>query len=1338
MKKSIEFDNGFAKQKHSLTEKRKESSLSIIEVQSRPDIVPLSFSQERLWFIDQLNGSVEYHLPMVFTVHGDLNTDAFEHAFQSIVNRHEVLRTVIGKQADVLCQILLEKNQWRLSKTDRIENKQNAEDIEFEIDELINKPFDLSQDHTLRAHLIRISTDEQILIVILHQIASDRWSIPLLFNELSVFYESYIQNRATDLPALQVQYADYSIWQRKYLRGERLDGNLIYWKEKLKDLIPLNLPVDLPRPVIGTTRGATTVFNFQKSLTEQLKMFGRRESSSLLITLLTAFKVLLYRYSGQEDISVGTPVSNRDQREAERLIGLLENTLTLRSHVTCEESFLELLHQVKETMLEAYQYKEAPFEKVVEGVVKERDLSRNPLFRVLFAFENTELIPELIFKGVRIIPQTFVKNTAIYDLELLITEKEDGLQCSLRYSTDLFTGETINRMLVHYEQLLKSIVREPSKKISTLTMVSDEELEQLLVQFNNTASDFPAHETVMHLFEQQVLKTPYHLAVAFEDEELSYQQLNKYANQLAHFLLQHYEVKANDVVGVMLNRSSWSAVVMIAIMKSGGCYLPIDCDLPKSRVEYILKDAKPKVILTSDHLLETYRWYAPGEWVSIQSVHLAAFSGLNPIRNIQLCALSYLIYTSGSTGMPKGVMQTHRTMLNLVQWGNQFSGIKHHSKLLQYASFAFDMSLYDVCFSITNGGTVYILGSEIRLDFPAIARYICKHELQILSFPFSVLQTFFETLDLSLLNNNKIEEIISTGEQLIIGSQLRNFLQLHPHIRIHNYYGPSETHVVTASIFAAGEQLPTRAPIGKPISNCSILILDKYHQPVPISVPGEIYIGGDNLARGYLNNNTLTSEKFIHHFFDQRQLVYKTGDLGRWLPDGSIEYLSRIDDQVKIRGYRVELTEIQTVLAQCELVSQTLVLTEEDNITGRRIICYVVPNGRFDQEGMLLFLKNRLPDYMIPVLWVELEKLPLTPNGKIDKKALSQFLANKELHNKFLPPRNEIENALATIWENVLGIKQISINDNFFELGGDSLNAMRVISRIRAEMEVELAVKDLFIHQTIEKLASLMTIFPAQNYSDSHHFLKKRTPDGNCLVPIQTEGSNNPFFVIHDFWLYKKLALYLGKHQPVYCLEASDPDNRENLASDYIRQIRMIQNKGPYRLGGFCESGFIAFEMARQLQLVGEKVSVLALIELYTKEAEVPKNYLRFYGSKLLYFIRHLYKLSFKEKWKYLSKELDRISKIAIGKFTRQLRKMKLIRDGSLSITPYAGNITLFKASNSQVKAYYKDNPTMGWSGYVSGEITVFEVEGDHHTIFKEPGVLQLAENLQKTFQASK
>ena len=1018
--------------------------------------IPLSFAQERLWFIDRLEGSLQYHILMAFRVKGDLQQDALEYAIREIINRHEVLRTVIKWEDDTIRQQVLAKDQWRLQVED-------GPATPAYIRSLTDTPFDLSADHMLRAHLIPLSTRERVLVLIKHHIASDGWSLSIFVKELTELYEACVSGRPARLPALSIQYRDYAIWQRTYLSDAVLSKQLAYWKDKLAGVPTLQLPLDYPRPPVFSTRGAIMPFQLDAEVLQGLKALSGQQGATLFMTLLTAFKVLLYRYTGQGDICVGSPISGRTRQETEGLIGCFVNTLALRSDLHGNPNFTALLQQVKETTLNAYEHQDAPFEKIVELVVKERDLGRSPLFQVMFVLQNIPPVPSLHLGGAVWTEEVVDFTTAQVDLNVTFEERADGLSGSVEYGADLFRAGTITRMITHFKRLLQSVLASPASLISDLPMLSAAEEHQLLHEFNDTATDYPKDLTILDLFNRQVEERPSAIAVLFEEKTITYRQLQERSNQLAHYLRQ-VGVNTDVLVPLCTERSMEMMIAILGIIKAGGAYVPIDPEYPPDRIGYMLEVTSATMIVCSKGveqklkpIIGSMRVIGLDEMDKLCAGH----STLDPLPSPAPEHLAYVIFTSGSTGKPKGAMLEHGGLVNVIAGQRDYIGFTPGSRMLQFASFGFDASCLEIFHSLAGGGVLVLPRKETLLSPRDFTTLIDEQKIDFVFMSPSYLFGVKEWL-------GGVKTVILGGEPLNKEDAL--LLQSRG-VRVINIYGPTET-----TIYVVSTDNPVTKDnmvvIGKPVANTKVYIQDAHGGLCPVGIPGEICVSGPGLARGYAGNPEWTAARFVRDPYSRvaDARMYRTGDLGRWLPDGNIECLGRIDDQVKVRGYRIELGEIEQVLQESDLVSQAVVLVKGEDPDSRRLVGYIVPRGRFDREGILSWLKKKLPDFMIPAFLVELTAFPLTANGKIDKKALPE----PDISGLFTyaPPRNGTEEALVAIWQRLLKIDRVGIYDNFFELGGHSLLVTRVISAMRKTLDIEMTVRDLLVHTTIAAIST--------------------------------------------------------------------------------------------------------------------------------------------------------------------------------------------------------------------------------------------------------------------------
>jgi amino acid adenylation domain-containing protein len=1340
-----------------LGEQAKGTLLPAITSEERPARIPLSFSQERLWFIDKLEGSVQYHLPSVLRLRGEVNVPALETTLQRIIERHEVLRTVIlaDEQGQGYQQVMPAEG-WKLSYEDQT---QAAGNLEEHLQKLISAPFDLSADYMLRAGLIRLGRDEYILAATMHHIASDGWSTSILVKEVVALYGAYIEDQPAQLEALPIQYADYAIWQRKYMQGELLEAKLNYWKTKLAATAPLQLPCDNSRPAMQSSRGATLNFHIDQTLSAKLGALSHQHGATLYMTLLSVFKVLLYRYSGQEDICVGTPIAGRNRHEVEGLIGFFINTLVLRDQVRGEDSFTVLLDQVKETTLEAYAHQEVPFEKVVDAVVKDRDLGRHPLFQVMFVLQNTPEVPELKLGKLQLASEGHEQRTTQFDISFLLSETGTGLVGTVEYATDLYGEDTIARMTGHYINLLNSVAAAPETAAGKLSMLSVEE-EAALNKFNDTKSAYPNDKHIIGLFEEQAAQNPDAVAIVFEEENLTYKALNERSNQLARYL-QKRGVKAETLVPICVERSLEMIIGILGILKAGGAYVPIDPEYPQDRINYMLEDTEAELMISS----------RSGRAKLNKGITIIALDGDGEAINkektgnletvISADQLAYVIYTSGSTGRPKGVMIEHGSLLNYCLTFKSYYAISDKDKILQQSSVSFDTMVEEVYPGLISGASMIIVKEGGR-DIYTLRNKIENEGISILSST----PTVIDWLNKELTTTGRLRYIISGGE-VLPPHYINN---LYSKVPIVNTYGPSESTVCVT--YNKIDELASASLIGKPIANTQVYILNKENELAPMGVTGELCVGGVQVARGYLNNPGLTSEKFIKDPFSSEPgaKLYRTGDLAKWQPDGTIVYQGRIDDQVKIRGYRIELGEIESVLNEHNNIRQGVVVVKADKQGNNRLIGYVVAEGVFDKQAIQTFLNTRLPEYMVPAIWVELEAIPLTPNGKIDRKALPDpDLTAQPI--EYTAPRNETEQVLAAIWQELLRVEQVGIYDNFFELGGYSLLAMRVVSAIRNVLNAEINVRDIFVNPSIAELA---THLKANN--------KKKL---RALTPIKTSGNKTPLYIIcgagGTVFKFREFANLLDQDQPVYGLQQfidgedpdEFPDTIEGVAAEYIEEILSENPDGPYALSGHCLGGTIAFEMANQLKAKGKKVTLLAMFDANVREQhtieeqeEIRPSLKNFYfipttikaiisiisvkiRFELFLLIKHpkvalQYKIrSIPPLFAYPEKAQEIIDKDVFDKLTDKLLRAL----NTYELKSYYGEILLFNAMkdyffvDTENKILYKELPVnhkakLAWKKHAES-IKSYDVEGEHSTIFEPENASNFAEILQKHLNES-
>lgn len=1045
----------------------------------------LSFAQQRLWFLQQLNPqNAVYNMPAAIRIQGKLNIPALSQTFQAIGQRHEILRTAFVTIDGQPVQVITPTSSLSLSVVD-LQMLPNLE-REHEVLRLATAEsqlaFNLSQSPLLRITLLHLDATEYVLLLTMHHIIADGWSIEVLIKEVRSLYIAFCSDQpisckdATRIPLaeLPIQYADFAVWQRQWLEGKRMTELMAYWQQKLGNQPPiLQLPTDRPRPVVQSFRGANLTFSLSPDLTAALKALSQQEGTTLFMTLLAAFKTLLYHYTGQEDILIGSPIANRNWAQTAGLIGFFVNTLVLRSQLSDHLSFRELLAEVRKTALAAYEHQDLPFEKLVAELQSQRDLSRNPLITVMFALQNISL-PVLEFAGLTLNPISVNSGVAKFDLTMILSETSPGLSGVVEYNSDLFDATTIARMVKHWQTLLAGIVAHPSESLLALPLLTKTEQHQLLHQWNCTNINYPQQYCLHQRFEIQVEKTPNAVAVVVAEQQLTYQSLNQQANQLAHYL-QSLGIKPEEKVGICLERTLEMVVGILGILKAGAAYVPLDPMYPPERLAWIVQDAQIEVLLTQQHLIANLPQHPARvicldrDWEIIAQENLQ-----NPFTHVQVNHLAYVIYTSGSTGQPKGVLITHDNVTHLFDAVQADFNFDHNDVWTLFHSIAFDFSVWELWGALLHGGRLVIVPYWLSLSPTDFYHLLCQQQVTVLNqTPSAFRQLIHVEESLENVQNLALRLVIFGGEALDISS-LQPWFQRHgdQSPQLVNMYGITETtvHVTYHHI----KITDSGSIIGRPISDLQVYLLDKNYQPVPIGVSGEMYIGGAGVARGYLHRPDLTAQKFIPHPFSHlpHARLYQSGDLARYLPNGDIEYLGRIDQQVKIRGFRIELGELASKLNQYPDVQESVVITKEIHSSDKQLIAYFVPhqNKHPQIEELRNFLKQLLPEYMLPSAFIRLEALPLTANSKLDYQKLpNPPNIRPELDIAFVAPNTSAEKKLAQIWSQVLGVAEIGIHDNFFALGGDSIRSIQVRSLAQTQ-GLNFSIQQLFQYPTIHEL----------------------------------------------------------------------------------------------------------------------------------------------------------------------------------------------------------------------------------------------------------------------------
>lgn len=1210
--------------------------------------IPLSFAQQRLWFLDQLEpGSPVYNVCQALRIQGALNVVALEQALNEVVRRHEVLRTSFVATEGRPVQVISPERQLAVTFVDLAATASGpARDaLHRLLHEESRKPFDLSRDLLVRALLVKTGATEHTLMLTLHHIISDGWSIGILFRELAALYDGHLRGEKVVLPELPIQYADYVFWERDTLQGPTLDRLLSFWRKELEGPLPvLQLPVDHPRTVGVASRGAAQTIQLSRSLTASVKQLCQTEGATLFMTLLTAFQVLLHRWSGQEDIVVGSVVAGRRKVDLEKLIGFFVNTLVFRGDLGGDPTFRELLARTRDRAIGVLAHQDLPFERLVNELRPDRTLSRNPLFQAMFVLQNAPMAPTNLAQ-LQFEPFDVDNGTSKFDLTLSMMEMFEGLRAAIEYNADLFEAGTIAQMLSSFETLLESIVSNPDQRISRLTLLTPAARAKLLQEWNATTTPYPSTRTIPQLFEEQVANAPTSVALSFAAKSVTYGELDARANRLARWL-RRAGVGPDTLVGVSMDRSVELVVALLGILKAGGAYVSLDPSYPLERLAYMLEDTAAPVLLTQMKLRERIASLVRGE-PRDRSRNGTKADGATPAEGMNLDALpakaaprvicldadweqiagesaealpteitpenlAYVSYTSGSTGQPKGVCVPHRGVVRLVRNTN-YAHFGPDEVMLQFAPVAFDASTFEIWGALLNGARLAIFPPGAS-SLSELGSFLQREGVTT---AWLTAGLFHQVVEEQLPQLKGVRQLLAGGDVLSPVHVARVLTEL-PGTRLINGYGPTENTTFTCCHPMTRAPLPGHSiPIGRPIANTQVYILDPNLEPVPVGVPGELYASGDGLARGYLNQAELTADKFIPHPFagnaqpahsrpetqaDAYQptpsRLYRTGDRARWLPDGTIEFLGRMDRQVKIRGFRVEPAEIEAVLGLHPAVKECAVVVSDAPDGEKRLVACVVANVQPAPSADVWreHLATRLPDYLVPSAFFNLAALPLTPNGKLDVRALPiDSGARPDLQGQYVAPRDDVERQLVAMWEEVLNVRPIGVHDQFFALGGHSLLAVRLVARLERSFNKKLPVAAIFQHRTIEQLAKLLH-GPDRNYAS-----------GSSVVEIHGQGTRPRLYLVHGvgggmFWGYANLARHLGNDQPLFAFKSRGLDGLpewptiEEMAASYIADLREHQPHGPYLLGGYCFGGIVAYEMARQLQAQGEEVALLALI----------------------------------------------------------------------------------------------------------------------------------------------
>lgn len=1328
----------------------------VIKPVSRENPLPTAFSQERMWFVQQLqpeNSAYNIVIPVRLT--GNLNMNALEWALHQVIQRHESLRTIITTIAGVAYQVILPQ----INLTPKIVDLRHLPENEREAalfnlaEEHAARPFVLDKSPLLRVLLVRWQDDVHFVQITVHHAVFDAWSTSILGREIVQLYESRINGHAPVLPDMTIQYADFAAWQRQWIRGEFLQSQLNYWVKKMKDVPALSLPTDRPRPPEQTYYGTFQSIEPSADVFDAIRRLSRTHNTTPFMVFMAAFQTLLYRYTGQIDFAVGTPIANRHNLAGENIIGTLVNTLVFRADLSGKPTFSQLLQTVRQTALEAYAHQDLPFEKLVLETKPDRKLSYAPLFQVMLDYINVP-VPNQTFAGLTWELMDVDRHGAQFDMTLAVLDTKETRRISVEYNTDLFDATTITRFLEHYQILLTSIVKNPDTPISQLPILSPQEKHTLLTVLNDTQVAYPKNTLVHQLFEIQAAKNPEKVAVIFQGQSLTYGALNARATQLAKYL-QRQGVTPGQYVGIALHRSLDMVVAVLGILKAGGAYLPLDPAFPPKRLAYMLEDSRAEIIVTQTDLADWLAEIAPASASEIICIDANWQIYVPPHSKIRMYAVdsrkpAYIIYTSGSTGNPKGVQVSHQNVVNFLHAMQEQPGFTADDHILSVTTLSFDISVLEIFLPLVTGASLEIVSGETTRNGKALVRQLNAANATVMQ---ATPVTWRMMIQAGWQGSPRLKALCG-GEALPVDLAT----QLLPRVdELWNMYGPTETTVWSTVMHI---QNASKITIGHPIANTQIYILDEEYQPVPIGVVGELYIGGDGVTIGYLHQEALTAERFLKNPFIPvaEARMYRTGDLARYLPDGNIEFLGRVDHQVKVRGFRVELGEIESILSTHPDVRQVVVFA----LHSQQLAAYIVTQSGspLATHDIRHFLQLHLPDYMIPAYFLFVDEFPLTPNGKVDRKKLpvpEHIHLNTE--HTFIAPRTPTEKKLVEIWERLLSVEPVGVTDDFFEIGGSSLLALQLFERIEATFHVSLPLSGLFRGATIEYLAAL---------------IEESDDSWSPLVPIQPEGDTPPFFCVHgitgDVLWFRELASHLAPDYPFYGIQALGLDGKsppfsdiEKMAAYYLDEIQKIQPEGPYFLGGASFGGTVALEMSQQLLKQGHQVGLLVIFDHYPPNITSNAKY-----NVVQQVVAGWRMLSNVPRWVYNFGHLDFTAMVArvrrkiniiIKRYSTREKmqhqrstgmvnaedlidyaaslpeyRKQLIEEHYRAISayqpqPYAGRVLLFRAKAQSL--FNHTDPVFGWRTLAGNGVEVKDIPGSHERIFTAPNVETLAYELK-------
>jgi len=1333
---------------------------------------PLSPAQQRLWFMDLLNPGVPVHNEAeAVLLTGKLDVEALEKALNGVIDRHDMLRSTIETIDGVPHAVVHEKWPLRIKRIDLGAMPPVAR--QSELDRLLvdepRMPYTLGLEPGIRVTLIRLSPEEHALTLMMHHIICDWSSEGVIWRELSSLYASFLSADPVDLPPLPIDHRDYAVWRRQKLESASLAQDLEFWEKELRGAPALlELPADRERAPKQSHSGGRLRRKLSAELTEELRKTSGQERASLFTVFAAALNTLFYRYTGSEDVLLGIPLADRDQPELESMVGFLLHVNVLRTRLSGEMTFRELLVQVQKSVLDLYVHRSAPFDLLVRRLRPERDLSYSPLFQVMLNWRDREqLLPFIGLEGLRVDSLMAHANTSKFDLLLFATDTGEEIWLELEYNADLFSLERISRMLDHYQTVLKAVAGDTGARIDRIPLLNPAERNRLLHEWNETPSEYATEKCVHHLFEEQVEKGSDAVAVVFEGDRLTYAELNRRANRLAHYLIE-LGVKPDDRVAICLERSLDMVVAILGVLKAGGAYVPLDPAYPESRLQFMVEDSQPLALITQSQVvakLAAGNLKLPVLLMDASRCAWEKHSESNP-QHAEIGQtsghLAYIIYTSGSVGQPKGVMGLHRATVNRFFWMYEKYPFEPGERLCARTSLSFVDAVWELLGPLCMGIPLTVISAAQTRDLVAFAKALSEGGISRLLVVPSLLQALLQMQRSGEIALPNLKYWFTSGEALS-PSLTRSFFDLFPQSRLINLYGSSEDAGDATCYEASKESHAGSVPIGRPIANTKAYILDRHQQPVPVGIAGEICIGGAGLARGYFSRIDLTKQRFTPDPFctEPGARIFRTGDLGRWRSDGNIEYLGRNDFQVKLRGFRIDLGEIEARLEQLKNVRQCVVTLAGEDSSNRQLVAFVVPrDGQIapTADDLRNALKAQLPEYMIPSAFAILEQMPLTPNGKVDRKALKQSNSATAPRGdvEIVAPRDDIERRLVQIWEQMLPVRPIGIRSSFFDLGGHSLLVITLFAQMKRVFQRSIPLAAIFGSPTIEQLAALIRGRALDAQACVMDVEKSLSLANSPIIAIKTTGSDAPLFLIHGadghlLGLYQ-LATLSEIDRPIFGIQAQSlmPEKTallsiEDQAAYNLAEIQKVQPKGPYFLLGYCFGGLLALEMAQQLHQQGERVDLLGILDTRLRSQVAQLNRTLSVSKKVsrraAEIFDYLQRLSLKKKAAYLPEKiwthsLRGMYSLALSLHVRtvpaflknpgQIARVAAVR---YQPRPWPGAITVFRASVQVDERMPED---LGWSSLAMGGVDIREIPGDHFSVLHEPNIRILAERIRQ------